>query len=161
MAEKEITPMQKALFFILTLIFLPALVNAQHTWQEPKPLKSKAEIEAIIGKIELTEPSRPLNLLWVWGYDIPHAPGSHDYLRVRDLMTGLLKKVPRLTVDTAFHFPTQEQFDASDIMVLYLHLPQLTDAQYAMMEAYVERGGGVVSIHESVIMRPASEGKKL
>ena len=149
---------------LITLFFLllfPDQLTAQHTWQKPKPLKPKQEITKIIGDISQIQPSRPLQILWVWGYDSGHKPGSHDYLRVRDLMTRLLEKVPGVKVESVFHFPTQKQFDQADLVVLYLHLPQLTDGQYTMFESFIEEGGGVVSIHETAIIRPASEGKKL
>jgi type 1 glutamine amidotransferase len=138
-----------------------SLCQAQHDWQKPKPLVPKADIEKIIGPVEQAAPSKARHIVWVWGYDKPHKPGAHDYLRVRDLMTGLLKTVPEVTVDTAYLFPTQAQFDKADLVVMFLHLPQLTAKQYAMFKAFIGRGGGVVAIHETAIIRPASEGKKL
>ncbi len=144
---------------ILLLIASPAL--GQHTWQKPKALMPREAVEKLIGPIASTEASRPLHVLWVWGYDKHHAPGAHDYLRVRDAMVALLRKVPSVTVETAYEFPTREQFDKADVVVMYLHLPQLTDEQYAMFESYIKAGGGVVALHETAIMRPASEGKRL
>jgi type 1 glutamine amidotransferase len=147
----------------IAIIFLvsSSLCHAQHTWQKPKPLVPRVSVEKIIGPIENVAPSKDRHIVWVWGYDKPHAPGAHDYLRVRDLMTGLLKKVPNTTVDTAYLFPTQTQFDKADLVVLFLHLPPLTTKQYAMFKAFIRGGGGVVAIHETAIIRPASEGKKL
>ncbi len=134
---------------------------AQHEWQKPKPLRTKADLEKIIGPLETKAPSKDLRILWVWGYDANHRPGAHDYLRVRDLMSGLLRKVPRVSVDEVFHFPTKEQFAGADLVAMYLHLPPLKAEQYANFKAYIRRGGGVVALHETAIMRPASEGKKL
>ena len=147
----------------ITIIFFmtSALCNAQHTWQKPKPLVPRAAIEKIIGQIGNITPAKDRHIVWVWGYDKPHAPGAHDYLRVRDLMTGLLKKVPHVTVDTAYQFPTKAQFDKADLVVMFLHLPQLTANQYALFQSYIRRGGGTVAIHETAIIRPAVEGKKL
>ena len=138
-----------------------SLCQAQHAWQQPKPLVPKADIEKIIGPIEQAVLSKARHIVWVWGYDKPHQPGAHDYLRVRDLMTGLLKTVPQVTVDTAYLFPTQAQFDKADLVVMFLHLPQLSTEQYTMFQGFIRRGGGVVAIHETAIVRPASEGKKL
>ncbi|MEO0477384.1 MAG: sulfatase-like hydrolase/transferase, partial [Planctomycetota bacterium] len=72
-----------------------------------------------------------------------------------------MEQVPDVTVDTAFLFPSREQLAKADLVVMNLHLPQLSDAQYAMFNQYIEAGGGVVAIHETTIMRPSSEGKKL
>jgi len=146
---------------LLIVLMLSVPVHAQHNWQKPKPLMAKADVEKIIGPLTSKEPSKDLHVLWVWGYDPNHAPGAHDYERVRDLMTGLLAKVPRVKIETAYEFPTKEQFAKADLMVMYLHLPQLKDEQYADFEAYIQRGGGVVALHETAIMRPASDGKKL
>ena len=58
-------------------------------------------------------------------------------------------------------FPTQAQFDKADLVVMFLHLPQLSTEQYTTFQGFIRRGGGVVAIHETAIVRPASEGKKL
>jgi type 1 glutamine amidotransferase len=73
----------------------------------------------------------------------------------------MLRTISRVTVDEAFKFPTQAQFDRADLLIQYLHLPNLTDKQLAMFQAFVDRGGSVVSIHESCIMRPADRAEKL
>jgi hypothetical protein len=149
------------LHFLLLGLLAPAVCQAQHAWQQPKPLQPKAALEKIIGPVAVDAFSKPLSVVWVWGYDKSHAPGAHDYLRVRDLMVGLLGKVPKVTVETAYLFPGEEQLAKADLVVMYLHLPQLTAAQFAMFKEYVRRGGGVVALHESAIIRPAVAGKKL
>lgn len=146
---------------LVILFLLGTLAHAQHDWQKPKPLVAEAKLEKIIGPLKAKEPAKDLRILWVWGYDAHHAPGAHDYLRVRDLMVGLLRKVPRVTVETVYDFPSKKQFEQADLVAMYLHLPQLSDEQFADFEAYMKRGGGVVALHETAIIRPASEGKKL
>ena len=146
---------------MLTLIFPASRSCGQHEWQEPKPLIPLEKLKQIIGPVESKTPSKPLNILWVWGYDEHHRPGTHDYLKVRDLFTGLLKKVPKVTVEPVFGFPTKAQFDRSQLAVFYLHLPQLSAQQYANFQQFIRKGGGVVALHETAIMRPAGEGKKL
>jgi type 1 glutamine amidotransferase len=138
-----------------------SICHAQHNWQKPKPLIAKAALEKIIGPVTAKAPSKDLHVVWVWGYDKHHSPGAHDYLRVRDLMVGLLSKTPKVTVETAYGFPSKEQFQKADLVVMYLHLPQLTAKQYENFKAFVGRGGGVVALHETAIIRPAAEGKKL
>jgi len=149
---------------IAAMIMLPlwaSYCQAQHEWQQPKPLVTKAHVEKIIGPVKTKTPSKPLHVLWVWGYDKNHRPGAHDYLRVRDLMTGLLKTVPAVTVEPVYLFPTKEQFDKANAAVFFLHLPQLSTEQYVNFQTFIEGGGGVVALHETAIMRPAAEGKKL
>jgi type 1 glutamine amidotransferase len=149
-------------FRILCLLLLGnSFCLGQHEWQKPKPLVSKSHIESIIGPVSTTAPSKELNIVWVWGYDKPHKPGNHDYLRIRDLMTGLLNQVSKVTVETAYNFPSKEQFDRADLVAMYLHLSDISSRQYADFKSYIERGGGVVALHETAIIRPASEGEKL
>ncbi|MDA7632750.1 ThuA domain-containing protein [bacterium] len=145
---------------LISLVGIGTMI-AQHEWQKPKPLIAKAELAKIVGKLDATEPSKELRILWVWGYDANHRPGAHDYLKVRDLMCGLLRKVPRVTVTEVFHFPTRKQLEEADLMAMYLHLPNLSDSQYTDFKSFIQRGGGVVALHETAIMRPASAGKKL
>ncbi|MDA0196081.1 MAG: ThuA domain-containing protein [Bacteroidetes bacterium] len=133
----------------------------QHLYQLPKPLVEKSQLEEIIGTVNSKKPSRPLHLLWVYGYDGDHIAGAHDYVKVKDLMKELLGEVPDLTFEEVFHFPTEAQFSRADLAVMYLHLPRLKKRQYATFQAFIERGGGVVSLHETAIMRPASKGKLL
>ncbi|MEM9346465.1 MAG: sulfatase-like hydrolase/transferase [Planctomycetota bacterium] len=137
----------------------PAL--GQHLWQQPKDPIPREKVEQIIGAVESSKPSKPINIVWVWGYDKNHKPGAHDYVRVHDAMTNLLEQVPDVTVESAYEFPTREQFEKADVVIMYVHLPELSDEQYAMLNGYIEGGGGIVAIHETTIMRPPAEGKKL
>lgn len=146
---------------MLISLFISLNSSAQHLYQSPKPLQKKVELEKIIGELGSKTPSRKLNILWVYGYDKHHISGAHDYVKVKDMMTGLLKKVPDVTVSVAFHFPTKEQFENTDLIVMYVHLPKLSAEQYENFQDYIKNGGGVVSLHETAIMRPAEEGKKL
>ena len=146
---------------LLLMLLFSSLCQGQHDWQKPKPPMAKAKLDQIIGSLTSKEPSRKVRILWVWGFDAHHKPGAHDYLRVRDLMGGLLRKVPKVSVEAVFEFPNAEQFKRADLVAMYLHLPQLTAGQYGNFKAYIDRGGGVVALHETAIIRPASEGKKL
>ena len=73
----------------------------------------------------------------------------------------LLKKIPRVSVDEAYQFPSQAQFDKADLLIQFLHQPAITDKQFASYQKFVDDGGGVVSIHESCIIRPIDRAHKL
>lgn len=143
------------------LLLLCTHAIAQHPWQKPNPPVPKAEIDRIIGPVTTTKTERPIHALWVWGYDKNHGPGNHDYERIRDLMTGLLGKIPGFDLETVYEFPTAEQFAKSDLVCMYLHLPDLSDQQHADLKGFINRGGAVVSIHETCIIRPQEAGQKL
>lgn len=154
--------MTTALRLLLAPLACCASSVAQHDWQKPKPPISRTALEKITGPVKKgLKPTAARNIVWVWGYDKSHKPGAHDYLRVRDLMVGLLRKVPDVQVQTAYLFPSAEQFRSADLVVMYLHLPQLRAKQYVQFKDYLRGGGGVVALHETAIIRPASEGKKL
>lgn len=146
---------------VLAALLVAWPAHAQHDWQKPNALIARAEVEKIIGAVEQAEPERDLRIVWVWGRDTNHGPGAHEYVRVRDAMVALLGRVPRVTVETARGFPTARQFAEADLVVMYLHLPPLSPEDFTNLRGYIERGGGVVALHETAIIRPAEAGKKL
>jgi type 1 glutamine amidotransferase len=146
---------------LISILCLNLQIEAQHLYQVPKPLMPKHKVEAIIGPVDHLPYEKPLNVLWVYGYDEHHIAGAHDYVKVKDLMVSLLQSVDQVKVIEVFEFPSQEQFDQADLVVMYLHLPQLKKKHFRMFRNYIEAGGGVVSLHETAIMRPASKGKAL
>ncbi|MDA7911953.1 ThuA domain-containing protein [bacterium] len=119
----------------------------------PNAPVAKQEILKLTGNKE-AELSKDVQILWLYGPE-DHRGGEHDYIRIKERFVPMLKTVPRVTVDEAFRFPSQAQFDKADVLIQFLHMPDLTAEQLQMYKSFVERGGGVVSIHESCIMRPA------
>lgn len=112
-------------------------------------LRSHADLAAIL---QLAEPppanSRPLRVLLVAGPK-DHGPGQHDYPAWQKAWAPLVAKAPRVTVDTAFPWPTPEQFAAADLAVFYLH-NKWDAAQLAELQKFQDRGGGVVTIHWAI-----------
>ncbi len=127
---------------------------------KPNPLMPKAEVQLHTGDWKGAKLSRDVNVLWLFGPE-DHRGGEHDYIRIKELFVPLLKEIPRVSVDEAFQFPSQKQFDQADLLIQYLHLPDLTPEQFTMYQAFVDGGGAVVSLHESCIVRPLDQAKKL
>ena len=153
--------MKSGVISILCMMFATCGVLGQHLYQQPKPLIKKSDLDPIIGTIPTQEPSRELNIVWVYGYDEHHIAGAHDYVKVKNLMVGLLSETSKVNVEEAFGFPTEEQLRKADLLVMYLHLPQLKKKQFKALRGFVENGGGLIALHESMIMRPRSKGKRL
>ena len=84
---------------------------SQHLYQQPKPLVAKDDLEDIIGPLSTHAFDKDIHILWVYGYDEHHIPGAHDYVKVKDLMVDLLKRVPKVTIDEVFLFPNRMQFE--------------------------------------------------
>jgi len=147
---------------ICSLVILVGLLSAQRKNNNsgpntPIPL---SEVEKLTGDHRNAKLEKEIDILWLYGPE-DHRGGEHDYVRIKELFVPLLKSIPRISVDEAYQFPTQAQFDKADLLIQYLHLPDLTNEQFAMYQSFVDNGGGVVSIHESCIMRPPDRAEKL
>jgi type 1 glutamine amidotransferase len=54
-------------------------------------------------------------------------------------------------VDGAYHFPTPGELDDVDVMILYAgDAGYMTNQERATLDAFVKRGGGIVSFHDSL-----------
>lgn len=137
-------------------------------WQRAQE-RDPAEIARIMGPVEQKEPSRDLNILWVWGIDQFHDNwrDAHEYVWAMDRFCyDLLPHVPRVTITPVYYWPTQEQWDKADLAVFYL-MPHSDGAtgfddgtepegdirsiwDYDTIDAYQKRGGGLIFIHFAV-----------
>lgn len=149
-------------FIISQLFILISLqVSGQHLWQIPRPLMSKEELNKIIGPTSPDPLVKDLRVLWIYGYDAHHIAVAHDYDKIKDLMIGLLSKVERVTIEEVFEFPTEEQFDKANLVVMYLEQSTWQKKQFETFRKFIKKGGGVVSLHIASAMFPAAEGKLL
>ncbi|HEY4076556.1 MAG TPA: ThuA domain-containing protein [Rhizomicrobium sp.] len=79
-----------------------------------------------------------------------HGPGAHDYPYWLDTWSKLLT-AHGAVVDGAFSFPSQEQLDKSDVVIIYKgDAGYMTPEQRARLQNYVKRGGGLVTFHDSL-----------
>ena len=149
---------------ILISLFFADFSNAADTSKQIKPrpndLVSKESLKQFTGDWEGVKISRDIRILWLTGPE-DHGGGSYDYIRVKELFVQMLRSIPCITVEEAFQFPTRKQFDQADLLIQYLHFSDLTDDQFALYQQFVDRGGRVVSIHESCIVRPIERARKL
>jgi len=79
-----------------------------------------------------------------------HGPGAHDYPYWLDSWSKLLT-AHGAVVDGGMSFPSQEALDKSDVVVIYRgDAGYMTPEQRARLQAYVKRGGGLVTFHDSL-----------
>ena len=79
-----------------------------------------------------------------------HGAGAHDYPRWLDTWSKLLTEHGAV-VDGAFSFPSAAQLANTDVMVIYRgDAGYMTPEQRALLQAYVKRGGGLVTFHDSL-----------
>ena len=138
-------------------------------WQAPQE-RDSAEVTRIMGPITQKEPSRDLNILWVWGIDQYHDwwKFSHEYSWAMDRFCyDLLPHVPRVTITPVYYFPSKEQWEKADLVVFYLwprrdgltFFDHGTEPEgdprsvwdYDTIDAYQKRGGALIFLHLAVM----------
>ena len=140
---------------VVLLLTISSTSSAQFPWQKPLP-RSKKAVANILGPITEKEPSRDLNIVWVWGIDKLHEKGTHEYAWVMDTYVNeLLPQVPRVTVAASMYFPKKELWEKADLVVFYLWPREQWD--YDLIDAYQKRGGGLIFIHMALMQGSGQE----
>jgi len=143
---------------VVLLLTVSSTSRAQFSWQR-LVRRSKEEVAKILGPITQKEPSRDLNIVWVWGIDKLHAKETHEYAWVMDrYVNTLLPRVPRVTVVPSMYFPKKALWEKADLVVFYLWPHKRWD--YGLIDAYQKRGGGLVFIHMAVMQGSGAELSK-
>ena len=88
--------------------------------------------------------------VFLWGGLKTHGEGAHDYPAVFSEWSKVLTDHGAV-VDGAFHPPNAYDLEHTDVVFIYKgDAGYISDNQKAIFEAYVKRGGGFVSIHDSL-----------
>jgi type 1 glutamine amidotransferase len=88
--------------------------------------------------------------VFLWTGLKTHSPGQHDYPQFLADWSKLLTERGAV-VNGALRPPTREDLEKTDVVVIYKgDAGYLTDADKSMLEAYVQRGGGLVSLHDAL-----------
>lgn len=89
--------------------------------------------------------------IYIWSGLKTHGPGQHDYPQFLADWSKVLTEHGAV-VDGGLHFPSAAELEHTDVVVLYKGdvTIGMTDAQKATVEDYVKRGGGLVSLHDSL-----------
>jgi type 1 glutamine amidotransferase len=88
--------------------------------------------------------------VYIWAGLKSHGPGFHDYPQFLADWSKLLTERGAV-VDGALHSPSAADLEGTDVVLLYKgDAGYLTDSQKATLEAYVKRGGGIVTLHDSL-----------
>jgi type 1 glutamine amidotransferase len=88
--------------------------------------------------------------VYIWGGLKSHGEGAHDYPQFFADWSKVLTEHGAV-VDGGFHPPYASDLAHSDVMVIYTgDAGYISDAQKAAFDAYIKRGGGLVSIHDSL-----------
>ena len=88
--------------------------------------------------------------IYIWAGLKSHGEGQHDYPQFLADWSKVLT-AHGAVVDGALHAPTSADLEHTDVVVIYKgDAAYLSDSEKAALEAYVKRGGGLVSLHDSL-----------
>lgn len=151
-----IRTMWKTCLMVLPALLLTSQAFGQFPWQKPVK-RDPAEVKRIVGPIGEREPSRDLNIVWVWGIDKLHEKETHEYAWVMDRYVNvLLPRVPRVTVVSSMYFPKKELWENADLVVFYMW-PRDRGWDYDVIDSYQKRGGGLIVIHMALMQGSGEE----
>ena len=79
-----------------------------------------------------------------------HGPGQHDYPQFLADWSKLLTRHGAV-VNGSLHAPLAQELDKAAVLVIYKgDSGFMTDAEREVLESFVKRGGGIVSIHDAL-----------
>jgi len=88
--------------------------------------------------------------VYLWAGLKSHQPGQHDYPQFLADWSKILTEHGAV-VDGALHQPGPSALEQSDVVVIYKgDAAYLMESDKAALEAFVKRGGGLVSFHDSL-----------
>jgi type 1 glutamine amidotransferase len=88
--------------------------------------------------------------VFIWAGLKSHGAGQHDYPQFLADWSKLLTEHGAV-VDGALHAPAAADLETADVVVIYKgDAGYLSDHTKAALEAFVKRGGGLVSFHDSL-----------
>lgn len=88
--------------------------------------------------------------VYIWAGLKSHPPGRHDYPQFLADWSKILTEHGAV-VDGALHAPSAADLEHTDVIVLYKgDAAFLSDSETAILNDYIKRGGGIVSIHDSL-----------
>src|SRR5437868_4927832 len=112
----------------------------------PPPSRTTAEVLAVLaGAPAATSPLKPLTIVLVAGPK-DHGRGEHDYPAWQKVWAGLLGSAEKVTVTTAWEWPSAEQLQKADVFVFY-QKGDWTPQRAQDMDAVLARGAGLVYLH--------------
>ena len=88
--------------------------------------------------------------VFIWAGLKSHNEGQHDYPQFLADWSKVLT-AHGAVVDGALHAPSSADLEHTDVVVIYKgDAGYITDTEKAALDAYVKRGGGLVSLHDSL-----------
>jgi type 1 glutamine amidotransferase len=88
--------------------------------------------------------------IYIWAGLKSHSAGQHDYPQFLADWSKILNEHGAV-VDGALHAPSLRDLEHTDVVILYKgDAGYVSDEEKSALEEYVKRGGGLVSLHDSL-----------
>ena len=87
-----------------------------------------------------------------WSGD-DHPPMTHGYRFFAKLYGDLFSKVAGVQVISVEGFPDTESWKEADLVLFYLTIKELNDTQYALLDAHLAKGKGLIVLHQGIVQR--------
>jgi putative heme-binding domain-containing protein len=115
------------------------------------PPRTRAEVGAVLAsaKPQDAEKLKPLEIVLVSGPK-DHGPGEHDYPAWQERWTRLFGRAGKVNVGNANPWPTPEQWNSADVVVMFSANPAWAPERAAELDRFFRRGGGLVLLHYAV-----------
>jgi putative heme-binding domain-containing protein len=123
------------------------------------PKRSEADIEHLLKSVEpvtTNVDSRKLKLVLVANAQ-DHGPGQHDYPTWQKNWSATLSRLKKVSVETAWEWPSAEQFESANLLVFYYWNHGWSPEKLEAIDHYQNRGGGIVLIHAATIAEKNTE----
>jgi putative heme-binding domain-containing protein len=135
---------------LLTFLLTEPLQPAPPERDGAPPPRRRADVEAVLKALPPSEgPRRRLHVVLSAGPK-DHGPGEHDYPLWQRRWRTLLELDDEVRVSTATGWPTPEQCAKADLVVVYSANPGWSADKGRDLDAFLQRGGGLVCVHYAV-----------
>jgi len=143
---------------LLTFLLAPELRPAPIRREGAPPPRTRAEVEAVVKPARPAgdQKVRPLQIVLVSGPK-DHGVDEHDYPLWQQRWSALLGRAEGVTVTTAQGWPTPDDFARADVLVWFSANPGWSAGKGPQLDAFLERGGGMVYLHYAVNGQKAPE----
>ncbi len=133
---------------LLAFLLQPNLEPTTIRREGAPPPRTNKEVETLIPP-PLPKDSKPLRMVLVAGPK-DHGVDEHDYPLWQTRWTSLLGFAPGVTVGQAQGWPSADDFAHADVLVWYSANPEWSAEKGKELDAFLERGGGMVYLHFAV-----------
>jgi putative heme-binding domain-containing protein len=121
------------------------------------PPRRRTDVEAVLKALNSSSPPyKKIHIVLASGPK-DHGPGEHDYPLWQRRWVKLLDLADNVEVSEAAGWPSPKQWETANLIVFYSANPGWSAEKAKELDAYLERGGGLVYIHYAVEGRDAPD----